>query len=719
MSKKKTPKIFRRELKEKKWKKKILKNIHIPSDRSMIEELYELKDEKMVLRRELTKDENKKLKALAKALKKNKGMVTKWKFFILLAIAGLIAVFNIFFKNMLAERALEKGLTDAFEASADVDDLKISLSRGEISLEGLRVQNKDNPGKNLFQTGHSALKISIPELTRGRYHIEELNMEGLQFNAGRDSADLPPGTESGGDKAPLIDLSAYTDDPAAAAEKILEEHKANLKSLQFIDSAEDQLKGFTESWETRLDESGRENKAFIARYDDIISKGVPRLNSIEEGQSLFNEYNGYYEEIRDKRSEVETMIDLFEADRSALQDIRSEAVSLISEDLAYLQDLMQLPGQNDVRNFVSDKIKEILMTRFSSYYETAQKVMPYYEKWQASQPEEKEKKKVSRMNGENVRFPSPMSPGFLIRQAHLDGGDGYSGFFNADLSGITTEPEKWADPVLLSSGWTRDRSSVTTEAFLDLKENAEELFRLDFSSPGNSIPSDIAFPELGINEVDAVLDYIGTARPHPTEEGVLVSLDMDFSQISLGLKDSDDPVSSIILGTLDDIRDILVEAEIHIDEKGIQNLKVNSGIDKILTDSLEGFLEDLPGAGADMLKPLLTELIEEELGSSAALQDAADALGRGSLEQLKDLEALEDRMDSYRNEVQNKGEALVKEYEDKARAEAEVIKAEAEAEAARLQAEADRKAKEAEEKAKAEAEKKLQEEASKIKLPGF
>ncbi len=707
MSKKKLPKIFRKELKEKKWKKKILKNIHIPSDKSLLEELYELKEGKMAIRRELTKEESKKLKTLAKAVRKNRGMVTKWKLFILLAIAAAVAVFNIFFKNMLAERALEKGLADAFEASADVDDLKISLSKGELSLEGLRVQNKKDPERNLFQTGHTALKISIPELTRGRYHIEEMTLEGLRFNSGRDSADLPPGMESGGAKEPLIDLSAYTDDPAAAAEKILKENRNNLKSLQFIASAEEDLKEFTESWQNRLDESDGETRAFIARYEEILSKGLPQVSSIEEGQSLYNEYNAYYNEVRDKREEVEELADQFETDRAALKTIREEAESLIKEDLASLQNLMQLPGQDDVRSFVSDKIKESLMQRFSSYYETVQKVMPYYEKWQAAQPEE-EKNTVSRMTGQTIRFPSPMSPGFLLKKAHLDGGDGNSGFFNADISGLTSEPEKWAEPVLLSSGWKRDESSVSSEGFLNLKEEAEELFRLDFSSPGHPLPSDIAFPDLGIDKADALLDYSGTARPHPDEEGVLVSLDMDFSQIRLSVEDADDPVSAIVLSTLENIEDFLVEAEVHIDDKGIRGLKIDSPVDRILIDSLEGFLDELPAAGAQMLKPLLTEMIEEELGASDALEDAADTLGISSMEQLKDMEALENRVKDYRDELGNK-----------ARAEADALKAEAEAEAARLQAEAERKAKEEEEKAKAEAQKKLEEEAKKIKIPGF
>lgn len=718
MSKNKLPRIFRKELTEKKWKRKILKNIHIPTDKVLIEELYEFEDGKMGIRRELTKEERKKLKALGKAVKKNKGMVTRWKLFILLAVVAALVVFNIFFKNMLAERALERGLTDAFEASADVDDLRLSLSKGELSLEGIRVQNRKEPERNLFQTGRTVVRINIPELTRGRYHIDELTLEGLRFNSGRDSSELPAGAESDKKGEPLIDLSAYTDDPATAAEKILMENRNNLKSLRFIESAEDELREFTESWQTRLEESEKEGKAFAARYEQILSGGVPQPSSIEEGRSLYSEYDGYYKEIGDKKGELKDLADQFEADRDALKDIRKEAEALIREDLAYLQDLMQLPGQGDVRNFVSDKIKGILMQRFSSYYETAQKVMPYYEKWRAAQPEE-EKNTVRRMDGRDLRFPSPMSPGFLLKKAHLDGGDGNSGLFNADISGISSEPDEWADPIRLSSGWKRDGSEVSGEGFLDLKEEADELFLLDFRSPGNALPGDIAFPDLGIEKVDALLDYVGTARPHPEGEGVLVSLDMDFSQISLRLGMADDPVSSIVRETLEGIEDFLVEAEIHIDGTGIRNLKVDSGIDKVLKDSLEGVLDELPAAGAEMLRPLLTAMIEEELGATGALEDAADALGISSLEQLKDMEALEDRMDSYRDDLQNRGEALIREYEDKARAEAEALKAEAEAEAARLRAEAERKAKEEEERAKAEAQKKLEEEASKLKLPGF
>ncbi len=48
MAKQKIPGIFRKNSKEKKWNKKILKNVYIPTDKKWLSELFRLEEGKMI-----------------------------------------------------------------------------------------------------------------------------------------------------------------------------------------------------------------------------------------------------------------------------------------------------------------------------------------------------------------------------------------------------------------------------------------------------------------------------------------------------------------------------------------------------------------------------------------------------------------------------------------------------------------------------------------------
>jgi uncharacterized membrane protein YqiK len=281
---------------------------------------------------------------------------------------------------------------------------------------------------------------------------------------------------------------------------------------------------------------------------------------------------------------------------------------------------------------------------------------------------------------------------------------------------------------------------LSLEGFLDLKEKAPELFKINFISPANPVIWEEGIPVLGIESSRALLSYTGISRPHPDKEGVLVTLDMDFSSVEIKTRKKDEIISKILEETVQDINEFLVTAELYITKEGIKSIKVNSDLDEILKERLGDLLKDLPNQGLNELENYLRKMLEEKLTGSDAINKALQALNIESLSQIQSLEDLEESIKKVQNQAQGQAEVLLKELEGKARAEAEKLKAEAdrikaeaeqkakeaeaeaqqkklEAEAA-AKAEADRLKKEAEEKARLEAEK-LQSQTSKIKVPGF
>ena len=79
---------------------------------------------KYVFTGDIGKKETKRLKTLAKSIKKNKGVFVVWKLALVLILAGAIAGFNILFKNKLLESLAEQGLETVFGAPVEISGLK-------------------------------------------------------------------------------------------------------------------------------------------------------------------------------------------------------------------------------------------------------------------------------------------------------------------------------------------------------------------------------------------------------------------------------------------------------------------------------------------------------------------------------------------------------------------------------------------------------------------
>ncbi len=707
---KKAPKPFRKKLNQKKWNKKIIRNIHIPADRKWLEERFEPVDNRMVLKKDLPKKDLKKLKVLGKAIKKNKGTVTRWKAAILLTIAAAVAVFTIFFKNMLLERGIETGLETLFEAYSDAREPKISLFRGSFTMDGLTVQNKDRPSRNLFEFGNTAFAVNMGQLSRNRYHIDEITLQGLKFNSSRDSDELPESSvsESGESGDSLIDLEALGSDAAAEIESLIEEQIDNLQTLKYLENANEELSTMTDRWEELFDESAEKVKESAEQVKALTDQGTPSISSVQEAAEAAAEYKSAYDSLESTKSELEDLNSRFKEETQQFQSIKSEVSTLIDEDVEYLSSLIELPGIGDLKNIVSDKIKKILMEQFSDYYAMAEPFLPYLEKLRDRQATEEKKKKISRLQGSYIPLESATIPRFLISRINLDGGDGSSGTFEGLIEGISSEPDKLDQPITLDANWIKDTSTVALDGFLDMREDAEEMFLLNFSSPGGSAELNDGMSALGIESARADLTYSGTGMSNPDGEGVLVSLDMNFNNAEFEMPDDPDMIATLISDTLEDLQSFLVSAEILMDGKGIQSIAVSTDIDRVLQDRLGDLIDELPSQGADALESYIRNMISDDLLTSEKLASSLDALGIESLDQINSMEELQAKVDELKNQAEDRGDAILNEAEEKARAEAEAAKAEAEAKA---QAEADA--------AKAEAEEKLKEEASKIKLPGF
>ena len=169
LSKKKIPKFLSKPLKEQRYQKQILGRIYITEDKDFLNGLY-TRDESgnYLLKPDLSPEEIKRLKSLAKSIKANRGVVKKGRLILLAVLIGCILIFNLVLKNWLAELAVEHGLESAFVAQADINGMRLALLQGRISFDHLEVADRKKPMRNLFELGKTEISFNVIELLKGK-----------------------------------------------------------------------------------------------------------------------------------------------------------------------------------------------------------------------------------------------------------------------------------------------------------------------------------------------------------------------------------------------------------------------------------------------------------------------------------------------------------------------------------------------------------------------
>jgi len=165
----KIPKIFRKTYTEKKFKKKILKRIHLPADKDFVNSLFtKEEDGKYHPTGKVPAKEKKHLKRIKKAIKANKGLFVAWKAALVLIVVGPIVAFSLFFLDSTIERTMEKAMETVFKAQVDIEGTDVSLIKGRISFNSMAVADADNPMTNLFELSSTAFDIDIDQALRRR-----------------------------------------------------------------------------------------------------------------------------------------------------------------------------------------------------------------------------------------------------------------------------------------------------------------------------------------------------------------------------------------------------------------------------------------------------------------------------------------------------------------------------------------------------------------------
>ncbi|TVR90058.1 MAG: hypothetical protein EA428_09075, partial [Spirochaetaceae bacterium] len=123
------PALFRKPRTQDQLRRRVLRRVYLPSDQAFIQSLYEPGEAQgsIHIRSNLSQDEMKRLRKLAKGVRANRGFLHPVKISLLIFVVVAVLVFNFVFRDRLVQAAFERGLEEVFQARSEVIGLQVKL----------------------------------------------------------------------------------------------------------------------------------------------------------------------------------------------------------------------------------------------------------------------------------------------------------------------------------------------------------------------------------------------------------------------------------------------------------------------------------------------------------------------------------------------------------------------------------------------------------------
>jgi len=513
----KTPGLFKKPIRKKKFERKYAKYIEHPQDKEFLFYCFELQQDKYTIRNDLTKAEVKKLKNLLKVIKSNKkGPV---RFIPIIFAASVVAVVIIFFRifaNPLLEKAMEKGLEAIFEAKSDVDNLRISLIRFRISTAGITVANRDNPMTNLFQMGKTVIHLKPEAVLRGKIYIEEIRADTIRFGTARTFSGSLPGkpprdrtAKQKSDAPPLIDLKNFD------AMALLNQEFDKLRTPKLYDEAITAYNETSVKWKKQVEQSTARVQELRAVARPLINLNANSIRDVETIRSTIQNINTVINSVQAATNDVTTIANGLETDINKARGLESNARNALTSDINLLKSYIDL-GSGAAFSAIEPFIRDVLSDTAEQYIQYGLIALDVLQKIKANFINIPKKERKVVFKGRDVHFPVVSYPSFYLGTLASDFTiDAWNWAF--DLRNISSDPDltykldNKKAAITLSLGMKEESGSLRRNVLFhgraDIRTNAAERFNAEVTGKGFPVSVGEQLKDLGVGGLKGVFDF--------------------------------------------------------------------------------------------------------------------------------------------------------------------------------------------------------------------
>ena len=656
VSAKKLPGIFKKTYQEKAYSKNLLKKFYIEADKKFVEKLYSPSQDKkgrniMVCNKsaEITKSDLKRYKLIAKQIKMQKGGI---KLVPLIAVAVLVAVLSAgvsLFKNIIIEKAITSAMQGIFGAKTDIAKVDFQFFNASLEINGLEQANKDSPMKNLFQIDSIKTSFNLTDLLRGKFHAENLSVEGVAIDTERKkSGELPiKPAKTKEEKQTESALSAKKQELSEEAsaklkemfdsynpEKMLENLQNELKSPAVASQISTDVQQKVEKWSSLPAELQEKVNAFSKNVNDIANTDFSKINDVAKLKSTLEKINSTAKSGEELKKLIEkSNSDLF-SDSKAIADYSNKIQTAIKSDYALvdskiseMKSVLSPAGLNEI---MTNAVQSVLYQMCGKYYPYVSKGLNAALSAQKSSSEKKteksaektEKTVMTRHPGRTVFFKQDTVPTLFIENVTASGYEYKTDnlLFKGNAKNIANNQNMTGKPTDISADFKIAGNPNNASVKIDARTNTNSpLVTASYTGSGIPVNADaqvFAFTSKSTIKAKMTADTNGKVSLN----GVL---DMNISEMT-GMQFDVEKISELYNTALSNISRLTVDFSIGINEDKTMTISLNNldslasqlttPVVKTLTAELNSIAADARSSAAKLLSEktgVATEKIEQ------------------------------------------------------------------------------------------------------------
>ena len=656
VSAKKLPGIFKKTYKEKAYSKNLLKKFYIEADKKFVEKLYSPSQDKkgrniMVCNKsaEITKADLKRYKLIAKQIKMQKGGI---KLVPLIAVAVLVAVLSAgvsLFKNIIIEKAITSAMQSIFGAKTDIAKVDFQFFNASLEINGLEQANKDSPMKNLFQIDSIKTSFNLTDLLRGKFHAENLSVEGVAIDTERKkSGELPiKPAKTKEEKQTESALSAKKQELSEEAsaklkemfdsynpEKMLENLQNELKSPAVASQISTDVQQKVEKWSSLPAELQEKVNAFSKNVNDIANTDFSKINDVAKLKSTLEKINSTAKSGEELKKLIEkSNSDLF-SDSKAIADYSNKIQTAIKSDYALvdskiseMKSVLSPAGLNEI---MTNAVQSVLYQMCGKYYPYVSKGLnaalsaqkSSSEKETEKSAEKTEKTVMTRHPGRTVFFKQDTVPTLFIENVTASGYEYKTDnlLFKGNAKNIANNQNMTGKPTDISADFKIAGNPNNASVKIDARTNTNSpLVTASYTGSGIPVNADaqvFAFTSKSTIKAKMTADTNGKVSLN----GVL---DMNISEMT-GMQFDVEKISELYNTALSNISRLTVDFSIGINEDKTMTTSLNNldslasqlttPVVKTLTAELNSIAADARSSAAKLLSEktgVATEKIEQ------------------------------------------------------------------------------------------------------------
>ncbi len=674
---KKLPGLLKKVYRADKIEKTLYKKIYISSDLALVKSLFKDNPAKagtvrIPLDTMIPKADFKRLKAIAKDVKKNKG---SFKFVPFIAVASFIAAVVlavIVFKNPIVKKGMTMGMQKIFGARTDIARVNVQILKATITVNGLQQANANEPMKNLFEIDKTEIKFNLTEALRGKFDAQNIEVTGLQIGTDRKySGELPAVAKksnpyvkkavAAANQKKDAALNAAKDSIEAAfaeynPENMIKNLQSNLKSPALAKEVQSQVEASVEKWKNKPEEIKKQVEDFSGSVQSLVNKDWSKVNDPIAIKNAITEITSALEKSKSVTAAVKGVVNDVKTDGESVRQISRQVQAAVKADTELANAQLK-----KITSFRLDTGTKILSNAFyGALYAVCGDYYPYVSKAidaamtakQSSSGSAKEKQKKAaktqkrhaRLPGVDVWYKRDNVPRFLIERIAFSG-------FGVDAQGleISNDMDKRGKPATLTGSYDEGgkrthKANIVVDARSDTKN---PLVAADYS--GNNYPLSFESPYLTLGS-NTTISAKGTMD---LTGAVSIGATLDMRALKLGSEKFEPAIAyrfyTAALGAIDRLS---VGAEISIDAERQLSLKLKTDLDKQFNAILKNVVNKELAVLIGEAKSQISALLGEQTGGVTDKISEFINLENGINAQSLNMDAINKQLNSKKAELQ-------------------------------------------------------------------